>query len=243
MPESMKGRTMCRLVIVMLAAIGLATEGHGQDVAKPTSLSWEALDAERELFFDPFAKLSSEQLQDLSYVMRVRWLVRESKLSADSNDVVKAENVARRLKKEGIDIAWLMLQRERVRDLRDRQLQTHAASVAKGFHGQQVVLNGFAVPIRSTAEGVSEFFLVPSIDFCNASAPPSTQVIYVKSMKGPAVSIRTTPLQVTGTLKQRTTGHSFIFPGKTLHFEAEYSLEPSEVKIVNWQSSHTTRDK
>ena len=54
-------------------------------------ISWEALDAERELFIDPFAKLSPEQLQDLSYVRRVQWLIGESKLSAESNDAVKAD--------------------------------------------------------------------------------------------------------------------------------------------------------
>lgn len=228
---------MNRLLIVAVVAFGLATESHAQDAPKPKAVSWEALDAGRELFIDPFAKLSPEQLQDLSYVMRVRWLIGESKLSAESNDAVKADRIVRKLEKEGIDIAWLMVQRERTRDLRDRQVQTHAASVAEGFNGQRVVLNGFAVPIRRSSEGVSEFFLVPSIDFCNATAPPSTQVIYVKSSKGPAVDDRTTPLQVTGTLEQRTTKRSFIFPGQTLHFEADYAIEPTEIKLIDWRTS------
>ena len=82
---------MNRLLIVAVVAFGLTTEGHGQDAPKPRVLSWKALDLARELFIDPFAKLSPEQLQDLSYVRRVRWLVGESKLSAESNDALKAE--------------------------------------------------------------------------------------------------------------------------------------------------------
>ncbi len=233
---------MNRLLFVAVVAFGLVIKSHAQDAPESREVSWEALDSERELFTDPFAKLSPKQLQDLSYVMRVRWLIRENKLSAESSDTKRANDVARRLKEEGVDIAWLMVQRERIRDFRDRRVQTHAAAVAESFDGQRVVLNGFAVPIRGSSKGVSEFFLVPSIDFCNASAPPSTQVIYVKSSKGPAVDARTTPLQVTGMLKQRSTKHSFIFPGKTLHFEAEYAIKPTEIKIIDWRTNREQRD-
>ena len=228
---------MNRLLIVAVVAFGLAIESHAQDALTPKTLSWEALDAEGELFIDPFAKLSPEQLQDLSYVMRVRWLIRESKLSAESNDAEKADRIARRLEEEGIDIAWLMLQRQRIRDLRDRQVQTHAASVVESLKEQRVVLNGFAVPIPGSSDGQCEFFLVPSIDFCNATAPPSTQVIYVKSSKSPAIVDRTTPLRVTGTLEQRTTKRSFIFPGQTLHFEADYAIEPTKMKLIDWRTN------
>lgn len=227
---------MNRLLIAAVVAFGLMTEGHAQDAPKPKAVSWETLDSERELFIDPFAKLSPEQLQDLSYVRRVRWLIGESKLAADSNDAAKADRIASRLKKEGIDIAWLMIQRKRTRDLRDRQVRAHAASVAKSLKGKRIVLNGFAVPISGSSEGECEFFLVPSIDFCNSSAPPSTQVIYIKSTKGPAIVDRTTPLQVTGTLEQRATKRSFVFPGQTLHFEADYAIEPTEIKLIDWRT-------
>ena len=100
-----------------------------------------------------------------------------------------------------------------------------------------MVLNGFAVPIAGSSVGVCEFFLVPSIDFCNSTAPPSSQVIYVKSSKGPAVDNRTTPLHVMGTLGQRTTKRSFIFPGQTLHFEAEYAIDPAEIKLIDWRTN------
>ena len=228
---------MNRLLIVAVVAFGLMTESHAQDAPKPKALSWEALKAESELFIDPFAELSPKQLQDLSYVRRVRWLIGESKLSAESSDAVKAEKISRRLEKEGVDIAWLMVQRKRIRDLRDHQVQTHAASVVESLKAQRVVLNGFAVPIFGSSEGECEFFLVPSIDFCNAAAPPSTQVIHVKSSQGPTVDDRTTPLQVTGTLVQRTTKRSFIFPGQTLHYEADYAIEPTEIKLVDWRTN------
>ena len=77
---------MNRLLIVAVVAFGLMTESHAQDAPKPKTLSCEALKAESELFIDPFAELSPKQLQDLSYVRRVRWLIGESKLSAESSD-------------------------------------------------------------------------------------------------------------------------------------------------------------
>ncbi len=228
---------MNRLLVVATVAFALAAEIPAQEPSKPQTLAWGALKAESELFIDPFSKLSPEQLQDLSYVRRVRWLIGENKLSAESNDAMKADRIARRIKEKGIDIAWLMIQRERVRDLRDRQVQTHAASVVESLKGQRIVLNGFAVPIPGSKEGECEFFLVPSIDFCNAAAPPSTQVVHVKSSQGPTVDARTTPLQVIGTLVQRKTKRSFIFPGQTLHFEADYAIEPTEIKIVDWRTN------
>ena len=227
---------MNRLLIITVLAFGLAAESHAQDSPKPKAIAWDALRAPRELFIDPFATLSPEQLSDVGYVRRVRWLIVENKLSETSNDATKAHQIVRRMDKEGVDVDSLIQQRERIRDLRDERLQSFASSVAMKYGGQQVVLNGFAVPISGKKTGVSEFFLVPSIDLCSSSAPPSTQVIYVKCSQRPAVNGRTTPLQVIGTLEQRTTKRSFVFPGQTLHFESDYAIEPTEIKIIDWRT-------
>lgn len=229
---------MNRLVIVSVVALGLAAESRAEDAAHPRMIPWDVLKAPRELFIDPFAKLSPKQLSDVGYVRRVRWLIAEDKLSDKSNDATKAHQLVSRMTKEGVDVDSLIQQRERIRDLRNEQLQSYASSVVRKLHGQQVVLNGFAVPISGNAKGEAEFFLVPSIDFCNSSAPPSTQVIYVRGSKSPAVNGRTTPLQVIGTLEQRTTKRSFVFPGQTLHFESDYAIEPTEIKIIDWRTDH-----
>jgi len=228
-----------KIVVIFLAVLtfGLATEGHGQDLPKSAAISWKALEPDSGLFFDPFTKLSPEQLQNLGYVIRVRWLIAEEKLSAEGKDAVKANNLALALKKEGVDIAWLMQQRERVRDIRDRQLQSHAASVAKRYQDQQVELTGFAVPIGSNSKTVTEFFLVPSVEFCKDSVPPSTQAVYVKTPKAIATNNRTTPVRVTGSLGQRTTLQSTGFPGIASSFEAEYVIEPTDIKVLDWQTS------
>ncbi len=225
---------MNRLTIVMTVfAFGLAAEGHGQDGEKSITVGWETLALEEKAFDDPFAKLNPKQLHDVSYALRVGRLISEKKLSPEGSDATRATKIERDLKQQGFDIAWLMAQRRAVRKLRAKQVETHATSITKKFQGQQVTLFGFAVPIRTNAKSDTEFFLVPLIDFCNSSVPPSTQVVYVKSQKRIAINNRTTAVRVTGSLEQRPTQQTFVYPGHVINFEAEYAIKPTEVKVVD----------
>ena len=220
------------LIVIAVVALGLPIAGRAQDGPAAVEIGWETLATEGELFHDPFAKCSQQQLQQISNVMRVRWLISEEKLSANSEDAINAGKVARRLEKEGVDIDWLMAQRRVIRKVRAQQIETHAASVTKKFQGQQVTLGGFVVPIRANEKRVSEFFLVASIEACKCSAPPSTQVVYVQSSAGIEIESRMTALQVTGNLEQRTTRKTFQYPGKALNFEAEYVIDPIRIEVI-----------
>ena len=232
---------MNRATIVMaLLVFGLAAESHGQDGEKSVTVGWETLALEERAFDDPFAKLNPKQLQDVSYALRVGRLISEKKLSPEGSDATRATKIAGDLKQQGFDHAWLMAQRRAVRKLRTQQVEVHAASVTKKFQGQQVTLYGFAVPISAKAKSDTEFFLVPSIDFCNSSAPPSTQVVYVKSQKRIAINNRTTAVRVTGSLEQRPTQQTFVYPGRVINVEAEYAIKPTDVKVVDWQTKPTS---
>lgn len=223
------------LIVLAVLCFAPATAGHTQDASKTVAISWEALAPQGKLFNDPFSKLSPEQLQDVGYAMRVARLIAEQKLTTDGSDAARAARISRDLKQQGVDIGWLIVQRARVRQLREQQLEAYAKSVSKKFQGQQIKLAGFAIPIKADAKLVTEFLLVPSIDFCNASAPPpSTQVVYVKSSTGVVINNRTTPLTVTGKLILCATQ---IWPGEVVNYEAEYAIEPTSVKVVDWQGT------
>jgi hypothetical protein len=58
----------------------------------------------------------------------------------------------------------------------------------------------------------------------------------VNSSEAIAIDNCTTPLQVTGNLEQRTTRQTFFHPGNAVNFEAEYAIEPTEIKVID---SHT----
>ena len=225
------------LIGIAVVALGLPIAARAQDGPTAVKIGWETLATEGELFNDPFSKCSQQQLRQLSNVLRVRRLISEEKLSDESEDAIEAANIARRLKEEGVDINWLMAQRRVIRKVRAQQIEAHAASVTKKFQGQQVTLSGFVVPISANAKRASEFFLVASIDSCRCSAPPSTQVVYVKSSAGIEIDSRMTPLQVTGNLKQRTTRRTFRYPGKALNFEAEYVIEPTRIEVIELQTN------
>lgn len=237
---------MNKITIVMsLLVFGLAAESHGQDGEKPFTVSWETLALEEKAFNDPFAKLTPKQLQDVSYALRVGRLISEKKLSPESSDATKATKIAGDLKQQGFGLEWLMAQRRAVRKLRAQQVESHAATVTKKFQGQQITLYGFAVPISTKAKTDTEFFLVPSIDFCKSSTPPSTQAVYVKSQKKIEIKNRTTPVKVTGRLKQQLkqqlTHQMFVYPGRVINVEAEYAIKPTEVKVVDWQTKPTSQ--
>ncbi len=223
---------MSRQVIVIILSTVLAPLAGVSRAEEPqtVAISWNTLAADGELFSDPFAKMSPAQLQDLAYFDRVDRLISADKLAPDGSDATKAARIVRDFEQQGIDVFWLLSQREQIRDLRDTSLRRHAASVARKHDGHQIRLTGYAIPLKVDREQLTEFFLVPSISFCShASPPPSNQTVHVRLPEGVSLPGRTTVLQVTGKLQQRQTRIATFGP----HLEAEYAIELTEIKVVD----------
>jgi hypothetical protein len=169
----------------------------------------------------------------LGFIVRVRRLIIEKKVSANGADAAEAASIGRTLEQQGVEINYLLAQRDRIRDLREHLIREHAASVAKKLTGRRIRLTGFVVPLKESQRGVTEFYLVPLASLCSHGAfPPSNQIVHVQSREGVAIEDRTTVVQVTGTLQQRTNKQTFFHPGSSTHVEAVYAITPTAIEVV-----------
>jgi uncharacterized protein len=95
--------------------------------------------------------------------------------------------------------------------------------VVDALDGKRIHIGGYIVPLDFSATIIKEFLLVPFVGACiHVPAPPSNQIIYVKTEKGFDVKGSFDAVYVTGTLKVAS-----AFTGLA---EAGYSLEAEKVE-------------
>ena len=191
-------------VVLTFTAVASAEDDRSIEI------QWKTLaPAEGDQYRDPFAKLTREQLQRLGFVVRIQRLIADEKISAEGDAATEAAEISRRLKKQGVDIPWLIAQHERVRDLREQQARAVTKAVAKKLNGESVTLTGYVIPLKVSEGRVTEFFLVPTIAACShASAPPSNQVVFVSSSKGIDLNDRRTAVTVSGKVDAKQTART-----------------------------------
>lgn len=196
-------------------------------------IPWSRLAPENgKPFTDPFAQLSSDQLMDLSYVVRVRRLIADKKIGSNGEDAKVAAELARKLKQQGVDIGWLMVQRERVRQIRGLQVESLSKSIASSLQDKRVSLIGYVIPIKAKERRLTEFFLVPTIAACShEDAPPRLQAVFVSTEQGIAPPDKRTPVRVTGKVAAETTTRTTFNGNGRVKVHSAYRISSPEIEI------------
>jgi len=137
-------------------------------------MTWDDLKPVIE-FEDPFTKLTTDQLQNLSIIARVRQMEAAGKEMGEASLKEAAEAEAA-LVKEGVDIDGLLVKRAEIRDLRKKR----ATSVVGELDGTTIRMPGFVLPIEYDGTKVTEFLLVPWVGACiHTPPPPPNQIVHV----------------------------------------------------------------
>lgn len=236
-------RLLVETSIAEEANTAAATTSDISDALK--TIAWSDLAPENgKPYSDPFAKLTSDQLDDLSYVMRVRRLIADEKISADGQDAKEADQLAGKLQQQGVDIAWLMVQRDRVRQLRGLQVESVAKAIGESLQGKTVTLTGYVIPCKVDDEGrLMEFFLVPTTAACShEDAPPRLQVVFVSAQQGIAPPSRRTPVRVTGMIAAETTTRPTVNANGRVMVRAAYAISSSNVETYE-RSEHPAKTR
>jgi len=205
-------------------------ESTADDYGTPKTIGWSKLAPENgKPFNDPFSKLTCDQLADVSYVVRVRRLVAEEKIEANGDDAKEAARIGRKLEKQGVDIGWLMVQRQRVRQIRGLQVEQLSKTIARSLGDREIVMTGYVMPITVDRGQVTEFFLVPTVAACSHEAAPlPLQVVYVSTDEGFAAPDKATPVHVTGIINASSeTRTKMSASGKTTVRSAYTMLSPA----------------
>jgi hypothetical protein len=220
----MRQRTILQLVIVT-CLLGLRVAS----AEEPQRVTWQEL-LPVKVLEDPFEKLNDEQLQDLSEVARVRMLLAQKKISAQVIDVQAALKTEKSLRKQGVDVDFLLQQRARVRQL--RSMQGHA--VEKSLAGKRVKIGGYIIPIRAAKTGLTEFLLVSSVDACShANPPPPNQVVFIQVREAIGKLDRRTPIVVTGRMKTEPITKQLLRGSGPTNVTAAYGMEADSVVVYS----------
>jgi hypothetical protein len=213
------------LLVLVAATFSLgAFSAHASDLR---TIKWNELVSD-STFPDPFKKLTSNQLADLSFVIRIRNLLAEEKVTADGPEVKEAAEIELSLKKVGIDVAWLDAQRRRVGQMREIQ----AKAVRQSVIDTRVKLSGYVVPVKKSDGLVTEFLLVGDFAACSHSAsPPPNQIVYVKTRDGIRVGGRFAAVTVTGRVEARQTTSTFLRASGPVQFVGAYAMSPERIDI------------
>ncbi|PQJ28357.1 DUF3299 domain-containing protein [Rubritalea profundi] len=207
--------------------IGLMASAVADDA--PQKVTWDDMKAEYK-FEDPFIKLRSEQLLNLSMVARVRQLEIRGKKNGKpvSEEMVKEKMASEKLLiDQSIDIDGLLAKRDEIKELRKKR----ANLGVEKLNGKLVTLSGFVLPLEFEDKKVKEFLLVPWVGACIHTPPPPPNQI--------ALVVVTTPFEskgmfeavtVTGKIQLKTQLQElFLVDGKA-DINVSYSFEQAKVE-------------
>ena len=235
-------------VISLTIQVSLAEEANTptsvlQDAGKanandaPKTIQWRVLAPENgRPFTDPFAKLTQNQLADLSYLVRVQRLIEEEKIKADGVDAKEAKRLARELTTEGIDIGWLMAQRRHVPKIRVLQVEDLSKSIAEYLGNNKVTLTGYVTPIAGRQEGLTEFFLLPTSAVCsNEAAPSPLQAVFVSTELPIELPEKHIPVRVTGKVQAQETTKTISNGIAMTSVQSAYTMLSPEIEVYAQQ--------
>ncbi len=211
---------------------GLVLCGNAAMAAPGAALDWSDLpDPSAQVFEDPYRDLSPEQLDDLLYVVRLRGRLQGDRGSEEERQKWQAllTDTEDALAVDGIDVDWLLDQREVVTERR-RKAGTHGNPQ---FDGQTVTLAGFAIPAPSDLDGRPVAYLVPERGMCShMPPPPPNQMIRVRLNGDWTPSYVHEPVRLTGRLTIDPSVQKMMVVDGLMPMNATFQLETERVETL-----------
>ena len=197
--------------------------------------SWEELKPDSNIEFDdPIAQLSPEQLRNLRTIVRIRWLIANGKSEPDGVSAREEQHLVQHLSNQGIDVDWLLSQREEMAKQRQKQLE----STGSRLLGATIRIPGYVMPLFPEQTEVQDFLLVPWVAPCAHFPPPvANQVIRVTIDPGMAQRDRFDPVWIEGVLSRDPSEYNLFLADGMSHIEADYTLQGKFIGEYSAQQS------
>ena len=209
-------------ILVLIAVQPLAAIAASE--SDPKLANWDALAPAIEPFDDPFLDMTLEHKKDLRDILRAKEaeIVGNTSLALES-----AAKAARgRLEAAGLDADYLLEQRLVVMERRREEV----AGVTSTFLDQEILLDGYVLPLTWDGDRVVEFLLVPWVGACiHTPPPPPNQIVYVYFPEGLAVKRRFEAVRLEGTLRHRPGEHALFLIDGSAQVPASYGLDGAAI--------------
>ncbi|MEM9236187.1 MAG: DUF3299 domain-containing protein [Verrucomicrobiota bacterium] len=177
-------------------------------------------------FDDPFAELSEEQLLDLGMVARIRYLIEAKRVEPDGLDAEEEQRLVEKLEAEGIDVDWIISQRERVA----RERRKAAERVDEGVAGKEIRIPGYMLPLERKGRKVVRFLLVPWVGACiHTPPPPPNQMIHVEVPEGTEDRGRFAAIWLEGTIRLEPADYDLFLVDGTRSVKVAYTMTTDRI--------------
>jgi hypothetical protein len=212
-------RFILTLLCVLLATAALA------DV--PRQLMWTDLVPKQPASENPFAKLTKEQLSQLSEIAGTR----ERKARGDKElgpvEIANEQALTQKLQQAGIDVDGMLAKRQELLE----KSRARGQAVNTVLAGQVVRMPGYVLPLEFSGKLVSEFLLVPWVGACiHTPPPPPNQIVHVKTDKPTEFGGLFSPVWVTGQMSTNSAKKSLTLIDGTSDIDVGYSLQATQVE-------------
>lgn len=223
--------------VVALAVAWLALLSQGLDVAKanPLPVTWEnLLPKKAKTIDDPFKALTEDQLYKLSMVARYRFLgVTVDDMKNGGSERAKLES---ELFSEGINIDWLLAQRDEVKEARKRV----ALAMNPDIVGSNIEIKGYPVQVAPSVDGYSQFYLVSNPRYCShVRLPPPNQMILVLVPNTDNVMHHLSLVRIRGRIEHRHHTATVHFIDGITDVTTIYTIAKAEMEVLRDPGSAT----
>ncbi|WP_180886735.1 DUF3299 domain-containing protein [Ruegeria sp. THAF57] len=183
-------------------------------------VTWEDLVPSTEPYDDPFAAMPAAQLEDLRLILQSEMLSKRGE--ADTARTEALTSARSRIEAAGLDIEALFAQRELIMARRMEAVTGVSATHLE----QQVMIDGYILPLTMDGRNVTSFLLVPWVGACiHTPAPPANQIIYASMPEGLEDVSLFQPMRISGQLKHHPAEHDLFLVDGRRDVPASYALE------------------
>lgn len=193
-------------------------------------ISWADLLPVLDPLQNPLQGVDQAVREDLARLARIKIDIAQGFLNEDSVQVAEANaRVTARLK-EGINLRSL----EQAVATYEAELERREGLLNTTLEGNLIKMPGYAVPLESTADGTTEFFLVPFFGACiHVPPPPPNQIVSVSTEDPVKLGELFEPVWVTGRMNTEESSQSLTLVDGTADIPYGYRL--TDVKIEPYQ--------
>ncbi len=208
--------------IVMMLLLGSLVLNAGEY----KSINWSNLEGKMEVYDDPFKKLTEEQIHQLSIYARFTQMKKMAPKRLNDSLIKNAKIAEEILKKEGVDIAYLLSQREHITKMRKKAAYTSNMEL----NNTSVSMSGFMLALQLKEGKTKEFLLVPTVGACiHTPPPPPNQIVYVTTKNPVVANARFEAVTISGKMLVKSEKNNlFLVDGKS-DINSAYTMQADNV--------------
>ena len=215
---------MIRYLATILLTVGIAAPAAWAE--QPQNVEWEDLIPPRAALSDPFGDVPMRVRFEAAFVARVLADQQDGRIALYSPEHMQALSTMDRLRMEGFDADQLV----RAVEERNQAIARRKLEINQALDGQVVRMPGYALPLRASDTGVTEFLLVPYVGACiHYPPPPPNQIVHARLDAPHEFEKRYETIWITGVLRAQSTKAALDYVDGSANVTTGWTMEVTHI--------------